>query len=145
SGQQVVDQAVAVVRAMNRDISVSSLVVPGNPADVLTSWSTDASMLVLGSRGQGAVGTAIHGSVGSSVAARAQCPVVVVRVAPPKRAAVVVGVDGSPASKAALEFAFDHAARHATWVRAVHTWHRSALHGAGDLQTQRAAHQKVLV
>jgi len=143
-GQQVAADAVAVVQAMNRDIRVSSVVIPGNPGDVLASWSTDASMIVLGSHRRGAISTAVHGSVSATVAARAQCPVVVVPVEPGRRAPVVVGVDGSLAAKAAVEFAFDHAARQGSWVHAIHTWHRAVLPGAGDLPTQRAAHLKVV-
>jgi hypothetical protein len=61
-------------------------------------------MIVLGSRSLNSVGTAIHGSIGSSVTARARCPVVVVRNALRRRAPVVVGVDGSPASRAAIAY-----------------------------------------
>src|SRR5690242_11261232 len=74
-GQRVAAKAVEVAHA--RGVSVSSVVIPGSPADVLAGWSTDASMIVLGHDGLGRVGIAIHGSVGSSVSARARCPVVV--------------------------------------------------------------------
>jgi len=141
-GQRVAAKAVEAVRA--RGVSVSSVVIPGHPADVLASWSTDASMIVLGSRGLNKTGTAIHGSVGLSVTARARCPVVVVRNALRRRAPVVVGVDGSPASGAAIVFAMDYAARRNTWVRAVHAWRRGMLPGSGDLATERTAHLKVV-
>jgi nucleotide-binding universal stress UspA family protein len=141
-GQRVAANAVEVAHA--RGVSVSSVVIPGSPADVLAGWSTDASMIVLGHRGLSRVDTAIHGSVGSSVTARAQCPVVVVRRTLTRQAPVVVGVDGSPASKSAIAFALDYAARTNTWVRAVHAWRRNMLPGAGDLAAERAAHLKVV-
>ncbi|GAB3887504.1 universal stress protein [Kibdelosporangium lantanae] len=135
-GQRVAVKAVHAVHA--RGVKVSSVVIPGSPADVLTGWSTDASMIVLGSRG-------LHGSVGSSVSAHARCPVVVVHNASRRRGPVVVGVDGSPASRSAIAFAMDYAARRNTWVRAVHAWRRSMLPGAGDIATERATHLKVVV
>jgi nucleotide-binding universal stress UspA family protein len=144
-GQQVEAQSVAVVWAMNRDVQVSSVVVSGDPADVLASWSTEASMIVLGTRGRGPMTAAVRGSVSATVAARATCPVIVVPTSAGLRAPVVVGVDGSPLSRAAIEFALDYASRHRTWVRAVHTWRRSVLPGAGDLPAQRAAHDRVVV
>jgi nucleotide-binding universal stress UspA family protein len=112
---------------------------------VLADWSTDATVIVLGHHGLSKVGGVVHGSVGSSVTARAHCPVVVVRGLLTHRAPVVVGVDGSPGSKAAIAFAMDYAARCNTWVRAVHAWRRSTLPGAGDLATERAAHLRVVV
>ncbi len=135
----VVDNAVATVRAVNQDIRISSVIAPGSPGDVLTSWASEASMIVLGHRGLGAVGSIVHGSVGAAVAGQAQCPVVVVGTPPGPRAPVVVGIDGST-SAAAVDFAFDFAARHATWVRAVHTWQR----GSGELVPQRVKHHELL-
>nr|WP_042190964.1 universal stress protein [Kibdelosporangium sp. MJ126-NF4]CEL19745.1 Universal stress protein family [Kibdelosporangium sp. MJ126-NF4]CTQ96970.1 Universal stress protein family [Kibdelosporangium sp. MJ126-NF4] len=144
SARKLVDDAVAVVQAMNRDIHVSSVISPNHPADALISWATDASMLVLGNRGRSALSAAVRGSVGASVVAQARCPVIIARTMPPRSAPVVVGVDGSPASKAAVAFAFGYAAQHMSGVRAVHVWHRSVLPGAGDLPAQRRAHLRVV-
>jgi nucleotide-binding universal stress UspA family protein len=57
---------------------------------------------------------------------------------------VVVGVDGSPVTTTAIEFAFDQASRHKTSVRAVHAWHRSPLPGGGDITEERARHFKIV-
>ncbi|MCE7004681.1 universal stress protein [Kibdelosporangium philippinense] len=140
SSELLVDKAIAVVQAMNKDISVSSVIAPGEPADVLIGWSTDALMLVLGNRGR----SPLLSSVGAKVTAQARCPVIIVRSTPSRYAPVVLGVDGSPVSKAAAAFAFDYAARHSTGVRAVHTWHRSSLPVSGDLPAQRRAHLRVV-
>lgn len=104
--------------------------IDGDAAQVLLSEGRHACELVLGSRHLKALGSAVHGSVGAAVAARATCPVVVVRepAGPPdERAAVVVGIDGSYRSQALLEYAFDYASRRDVAVRAVLCWHPDLL------------------
>ncbi|MCE7002080.1 universal stress protein [Kibdelosporangium philippinense] len=136
SGKALVDKAIAVVQAMNKDIFVSSVIAPGAPADVLIRWSAEALMLVVGNRGR----SPLRSSVGAKVAARARCPVIIARAVPSKHTPVVLGVDGSLVSKAAAAFAFDYAAKHTAGVRAIHTWRRSSLPGSGALPAQRRAH-----
>lgn len=86
-----------------------------SPARALVEASREASVVVLGSRGYGRVVGALLGSVAFNVAARAECPVVVVkdecadrRVGPDHR--VVVGTDGSEHAGAAVEYAAARAA-----------------------------------
>jgi nucleotide-binding universal stress UspA family protein len=77
----------------------------------LVAASSDASMLVLGSRGHGRIGEALLGSVSQNAARQAQCPLVVVRRAHDADAhRIVVGVDDSKPSLRALEFACRQAA-----------------------------------
>jgi nucleotide-binding universal stress UspA family protein len=86
-----------------------------SPARALIEASDDAAMLVLGSRGYGRVVGGLLGSIAFGVAARARCPVVIVKddtmarpVAPAHR--VVVGTDGSREAASAVDFAADRAA-----------------------------------
>ena len=80
-------------------------------------------MIVVGSRGQGGFRGLLLGSIGSQVASHAHCPVIVIRdVQRPGATEVVVGIDGSPHSVAALNFAFDEASRHGWSIVAVHAW-----------------------
>jgi nucleotide-binding universal stress UspA family protein len=85
--------------------------------------SANADMVVVGSRGMGGFRGLLVGSVGVQVASNATCPAVVVRKAPSATAStVVVGVDGSALSLAAVDFAFDIAERRGWRVLAVHAW-----------------------
>ena len=95
----------------------------GSPASVLVEASANADMVVVGSRGMGGFRGLLVGSVGVQVASNAACPAVVVRKPPSATAStVVVGVDGSALSLAALDFAFDIAERRGWRVLAVHAW-----------------------
>jgi nucleotide-binding universal stress UspA family protein len=109
---------------------VTTAVVDEAPAPVLLRESERASRIVLGSRGLRALGSAVLGSVGAAVAARASCPVIVLRGPAGlagERPAVVVGVDASARSARVLEFAFDYASRHRLPLRPVLCWHRDVL------------------
>lgn len=112
--------------------------VDGDPSGVLVDRSRHASMIVVGNRGLGGFRSLLTGSVGVQTAAHAQCPVVVVRPhiraqspaeepveQPPRHAVgrVVVGVDESDLSDAAVGFAFDEAASRGIGLTAVHAWH----------------------
>ena len=79
----------------------------GPPADVIVELAEKlgADLIVVGSRGLGAVGHLLMGSVSEGVVHYARCPVLVVRGGeefwPPRR--VVVGDDGSELAKRAAE------------------------------------------
>ncbi len=95
----------------------------GSPGGVLLTASETASMLVMGSRGLGGFRGLLLGSVSTQVAAHSDCPVVVIREdVTGQGPRVVVGVDGSPESEAAVGFAFDMASRHGWSVLALHAW-----------------------
>jgi nucleotide-binding universal stress UspA family protein len=61
-----------------------------------------AGAIVLGSRGLGALGRLVLGSVSRGVVRRAPCPVLVVRRRPRHFRRVLVGVDGSPHARRAV-------------------------------------------
>jgi nucleotide-binding universal stress UspA family protein len=123
-----VARAVRVAADTRPDVEVESQVELGAPIEVLSSEARRAQLLVLGDRGLGEVAGLVLGSVAVSLAARGPCPVEVVRG---ERAGadgpVVVGVDGSPVSEAALAFAFDAAAARGVDLVAVHAWSPTAI------------------
>jgi nucleotide-binding universal stress UspA family protein len=90
--------------------------------DLLADESAKASMVVIGARGHGGFAELVVGSTAIALTARAHCPVVVVRGKETAGGPVVVGVDGSPASEAALAFAYDMASRRGAELVAVHVW-----------------------
>jgi nucleotide-binding universal stress UspA family protein len=75
----MVTQALAPWREKYPDVRVTTVVEPGRPADLLVERSTDADLVVVGSRGHGLVAGALLGSVGHSVLHGAHCPVAIVR------------------------------------------------------------------
>jgi nucleotide-binding universal stress UspA family protein len=108
---EIVQQAVERARKSAPDLPVTGEVVFGDPAQQLLHRAHEAELVVLGARGLGAFVSLLVGSVSERVTARATRPVVVVRGQPSPNLPVLVGVDGSAANRAAVEFAFAAAAR----------------------------------
>ena len=82
--------------------AVDGVIEAGLAAPVLREAARGARLLVVGSRGLGAVLDQVAGSVGIDLAGSAPCPVLVVRRARSPGHPVVVGVDASPRSPATL-------------------------------------------
>lgn len=112
-------------------IEVEQELAPGGPVGPLVERSKAAEMVVVGSRGCGALQRMLLGSVSSGLVHRSHCPVAVIRdeAGLTDRAAdapVVVGIDGSPASEYAVEIAFGEASRRQVDLVALHTWLESS-------------------
>lgn len=112
--QDALDAAMARAdRSLN--VQASAVATRGRPAEVLVADAADAELLAVGARGVGARSRLVHlGSVTAAVLHHASGPVVVIPDrAPQTRPAdrVVVGVDDSPRSQPALEWAVTEAAR----------------------------------
>ncbi|WP_030176677.1 universal stress protein [Spirillospora albida] len=105
---------------------VQAVLGRGAAASVLMEAAEDAELVVVGSRGHGGFADLVLGSTTAALAAHAPCPIVATReetgAGRDGFGAVVVGVDGSPASLAALELAFAEAHLHRAAVRAVLAW-----------------------
>ncbi|GAA1213391.1 universal stress protein [Pseudonocardia alaniniphila] len=106
---------------------VEQQLVVGFPVPVLREESRRAHLIVLGDRGHGGVSRLLVGSVSVAMAAQAECPVVLVRQGEGRTEdegsrPVVVGVDGSEISEAALAFAFMAATTRGVPLVAVHAW-----------------------
>lgn len=117
----MLDELVKDARASHPAVRVTTSVANAGAAVTLIERSTGATMIVLGSRGHSAV-AGLLGSVSVAVSAQAHCPVVVVRGRPDDQAPVVVGVEDSPASHAALAYAVDQAAARGVPLRVIRAW-----------------------
>jgi nucleotide-binding universal stress UspA family protein len=105
-------------------VPMSSEILPEDAASALVGKGRNAFALVLGARGLGELAGLLLGSVSLAVAARADCPVVVVRGGAECRDArfgnVVVGVEDGEGSGTAVRFAFREAQVRQCRLLAVH-------------------------
>lgn len=112
--EAILAQGVSHAQAYDSSVTPRPLLVAGPPARVLCEHCAGAGMLVVGSRGSGGLEGLLLGSAGLQVAAHAAVPVTVVRgcwrpVPDHYPLPAVVGTDGSPGSRAALDFAVQEA------------------------------------
>ncbi|WP_158894865.1 universal stress protein [Amycolatopsis anabasis] len=118
-------QALAAARAVAPGLTVETALRRGPVVPCLLHESRHAALLALGAADHVAIPRLVLGSTAATVVTRARCPVAVVRgdvaKAPPD-GPVVVGVDGSPASEAAVEFGFEEASLREVELIAVHAW-----------------------
>jgi nucleotide-binding universal stress UspA family protein len=126
AAQQILADATVRAQTAAPKLTITTAMPIGQAAAALVEASRHGSLVVVGSRGLGGFTGLVVGSVGVQLAAHARTPVVVVRTstvaAGPSAGQVVVGVDGSPHSAQAIEFAFDQAAFLGTGVVAVHAY-----------------------
>lgn len=121
----ICEDALDIVTRHNPNLSATWSQPVESPVTALLEASTDASEILLGTKGVDAVRGAVLGSVAIQVSAGARCPVLVIHGIVSDRQSngpVVVGVDLRRASLAALEFAFDEAERRGVALLAVRCW-----------------------
>lgn len=136
--EQIPREGAEALRRRHPGLEVSTEQVTGSPADALIQAARHAELLVLGSRGLGGLTGFLVGSVGLSVVAHTERPVVLVRAqeegaegaepgpGTPARAQegapVVLGLDTDHPDATLIDFAFEAAARRAVPLRVVHAW-----------------------
>lgn len=122
-GESVLQNAYSTARARRPDLAVTTELAVGRPAAVLREAGDDAAFLVLGARRLTGVEGAFTGSgKGHALLGHLPCPVALVPGPAgdlPQTAPVVVGVDGSASSAAAVDLAFAEADAARTAVVAV--------------------------
>lgn len=130
--QTLLDEQADRVRA--HGVPCTSRVERGKPVDKLIEASKDAALLVIGSDYRGPGHGPERGPHGMRITAGAHCPVVVIPdVDLRDRRGVVVGIDGSETSEAALKFAALEAADAQEPLTAISTW--SPVAGPLDMKT----------
>ncbi|WP_432560257.1 universal stress protein [Granulicoccus sp. GXG6511] len=88
-------------------LTIDTKVINGHPIEALRDESAEAEMVVVGTRGHSRLHSTLVGSVGEGLTQHGLGPIVVVRGDTERdvTAPVVVGVDGSKTSSAAIGFA----------------------------------------
>lgn len=133
------------------DLEVHEVLRVVDPRELLLALSTEAAMVVLGSRGRGPVRTLLLGSVGVALSRHARCPVVVHRPSNPGkvRHGLLVGVDGTAHSHAALEFAFAQASLRGLPLTVLHSFWDAQAAVAGphrvDAHSSEFEEQRLLI
>ncbi|MER7463191.1 universal stress protein [Streptomyces sp. NPDC097981] len=125
---EVLRRAETAVTAQHPDLPVSASVVSDAAVPALLRLAEEAGMLVIGTRGHGALLGFLLGSYGQQIIAAAPCPVVSVRrtaadAGLPRTGEIVVGQQGGvDESRAVLGFAFEAAAARGASLRVVRAW-----------------------
>jgi len=122
AGQEALDEALTRVKTAHPELPVETSLVQGSPAVCLSEASVNALALVLGTAGRGNPIRRVLGSITGRALRHAACPVVVVPAAHPQTRQIVVGVDGSPSSQEALNWACEVAKQWETDLTIVHAW-----------------------
>jgi nucleotide-binding universal stress UspA family protein len=117
--QHVLDKGVFIAREVSPRTRTQGRLVAGPAPAMLVNQSKNASLALIGAYGEGAFAGLAAGSSAVQLPAYAHCPVIVVRCIADRGRPVVVGVDGSSASDAALAFGFEEAALRGQRLRAV--------------------------
>jgi nucleotide-binding universal stress UspA family protein len=150
--EQTLDRAVVSVRSAHPDLRIVDRLVADSPVDTLLSEAGKAELLVLGSRGLGAVTGFVVGSVSQRLIARSARPVVLVRarqglgddhlpapdgISPeeiprtPYRD-VVLGLDTARPCDDLIEFAFATAGRRDACLRVIHAYRTPTAYTVDD-------------
>lgn len=125
AGHTILTESAAYARGVRPGLDVATVLAPEDAPGVLLNEARHGDVIVVGSRGLGAVRAIMLGSVSVRTSAHAPCPVVVVPESDDRdrnRGKVVVGVDGSDSSRRALRFALHHALATGSEVVVVNSW-----------------------
>jgi nucleotide-binding universal stress UspA family protein len=129
-GRSLLAHASTIARDVIADTAqvdiTGELLSSATPVPTLVEQSKDAELIVVGSRGRGALSRSILGSVSAGLISHAHCPVALIRqddpqLPHPAQGPILVGIDGST-SDLATAIAFEEASlRHAGLI-ALHSW-----------------------
>ncbi len=133
--ERLLEETAKALRPRHPGVEVTGDQLVGAPAEMLIDATRDAELLVLGSRGLGGLAGFLIGSVGQSVVARAEVPVVLVREggrtagehagppsATPGLRPVVLGLDSGNPDETVITFAFEEARLRGTTLTVVQGW-----------------------
>ncbi|MGB3186327.1 MAG: universal stress protein [Ornithinimicrobium sp.] len=144
--KEVAEAGAARARVAVPGLAVSTHTTALGAAAALRETSTKSRLVVVGRRSRARLSDAVMGTVQFAVATHAECPVVVVPtqgdVTTGLTLPVVVGVDGSEGSIAALREAADAASRRDADLIVVCAWKPRASWSSIPLTNDRAGHEE---
>jgi nucleotide-binding universal stress UspA family protein len=123
----VIGRAIEVVGEIDPQLDVDGLSEMSAAAEAIAEAAHAGDEIVVGATGHGGFMEGLLGSVSMSLVHRSHVPVIVVPAKPvaeigPGMHKIVVGVDGSPGSLHALEWAYSEALLTGAELTAVHGW-----------------------
>ena len=123
---RLLDDAAERIAARFPEVPVTAELLPGMPREALEEISERTDLLVVGTRGLGAVMGVLLGSVSRGILHDVGCPVAVIRSDQHRAGPVLAAYDGSEAAGEAVDEAADLAAAWGTVLRVIHV--RSGSH-----------------
>ncbi|MFP5345802.1 MAG: universal stress protein [Actinomycetes bacterium] len=120
AAQAVLEKAHQLATSVLPSGRVTTRATVGSPVTSILRTCAPDDLLVVGSRGYGRLGRMLLGSTSSSLVIHAPCPVLVCRGTGGRASGpVLVGIDGSEASRLAVEFAADIADRDGAMLKII--------------------------
>lgn len=135
ANERLLRQVADDLRRQYPNLPVATKVLYRRTLDALRSESAGAALMVVGSGDQSRLPGAVLGSVALAVASTSPAPVAVIHPGQLSctEGPVVLGVDGTATSEAAIAFAFNAAATRGAELHAVHVWHDVIVPGSRHL------------
>ncbi|MFE9879151.1 universal stress protein [Streptomyces sp. NPDC005784] len=134
--EHIVGSAEERVRRHNPDLRVTTETLPAEAVYALLDEGRNAVALVTGSRGRGELAGTLLGSVSLAVAARAYCPVIVVRgdkaALNGAHGRILLGAGDPDTNREAVRFAFQEAEARGCELDVVRAWRCPARETADD-------------
>ena len=123
AGQDLLQRTTAQLAARHPSLAVTTALRHGRADLAVAEASVHAQLTVVGSATSSRVAGVMLGSVALALTSTNPAPVAVIHLGhTPSEGPVVVGVDGSTLSDAAVGFAFDEAALRSAELVAIHAW-----------------------
>ncbi|WP_336659463.1 universal stress protein [Leucobacter sp. USHLN153] len=123
ASEQMLQVETEYARSLGFTGPIVGTAVVGHPIAEVEEASKRSDLVILGAHQGGRFSGSFFGTRAVKVAATSRCPVAVIpKTEPSPNAPVVVGVDGSEASRKAIEFAAEQASRRDVPLVAVYAW-----------------------